>query len=155
MLTFEQMATRFVIALALGALIGLERELIGKQAGIRTAMMVAGGSALFTIISLEMPAVFGLDPQNIPVLSDRVISNIVVGIGFLGAGIIIKTQEQHVRGLTTAAVIWVTAAIGTLVGIGLTGFAVFSTVVMAGLLYGLRKIRLYERIRPGEQNGSE
>lgn len=148
MLEFSQMVSRFLVALALGALMGVERELVGKEAGTRTAMLVSGGAALFTIISLEMPAVFGIDPGNLAVLSDRVISNIVVGIGFLGAGIIIKTGEGHVRGLTTAAVVWATAAVGTLAGLGLAKFALVSALTMSGLLYFLRRIRLYERLRP-------
>ena len=150
MLTFEQMTVRLLVALALGALVGLERELIGKDAGIRTAMLVSGGAALFTIISVIMPAVLNVNTEQFPVLSDRVISNIVVGIGFLGGGIIFKTSD-HVKGLTTAAVVWVTAAIGVLAGLGLARFAITSAVLITGLLYILRKLRLYEHIRPGSK----
>ncbi|OGY99447.1 MAG: hypothetical protein A2945_01155 [Candidatus Liptonbacteria bacterium RIFCSPLOWO2_01_FULL_52_25] len=150
MLTFEQMMVRLLVALALGALVGLERELIGKDAGIRTAMLVSGGAALFTIISVIMPAVLNVNTEQFPVLSDRVISNIVVGIGFLGGGIIFKTSD-HVKGLTTAAVVWVTAAIGVLAGLGLARFAITSAVLITGLLYILRKLRLYEHIRPGSK----
>src|SRR5258708_6807353 len=121
-LTYEQMLVRFLIALLLGAIIGWERESIGKDAGIRTAMLVAGGASLFTMISVLMPSVLGVDTTHFPILSDRVVSNIVVGIGFLGGGIILKSGE-HVKGLTTAAIVWTTAAIGTLVGLGLTQFS--------------------------------
>ncbi|MDO8515711.1 MAG: MgtC/SapB family protein [bacterium] len=152
MLTFSQMAARLLIALILGALMGLEREIVGKEAGIRTAMVVSGGAAIFTMISLVIPYIAGVDPTSgtpgaSVVQFDRVISNIVVGIGFLGAGIIIKTGE-HVRGLTTAALIWSAAAIGTLVGLNLIEFAIFASVVISGSLYFLRRIGIYERIRP-------
>lgn len=156
MLTFEQMLVRFLIALALGALIGLEREMVGKEAGIRTAMLVAGGASLFTIVSLTLPYLVALSPQNLPDVVARnsgflgVIANIVVGIGFLGAGIIIQTGE-HVRGLTTAAAIWLTAALGVLAGLGLVQFAVVATLVTASLLYFLRKVGMYERVRPKEK----
>jgi putative Mg2+ transporter-C (MgtC) family protein len=144
------MTVRLLVALVLGALIGLERELIGKDAGIRTAMLVSGGAALFTMISLIMPDILNVDTSQFPVLSDRVISNIVVGIGFLGGGIIFKTSD-HVKGLTTAAVVWVTAAIGTLAGLGLARFAFTAALLITGLLYILRKVRLYEHIRPGSK----
>lgn len=150
MLTYEHMVLRFVIALAVGALVGIEREAVGKDAGIRTSMLVAGGASLFTMISLMMPEVLGVDVSDLPVLSDRVVSNIVVGIGFLGGGIILKSGE-HVKGLTTAAVIWVTAALGTLVGLGVIKLAFTAAILIAGLLYLLRKVRLYEYIRPGHR----
>jgi putative Mg2+ transporter-C (MgtC) family protein len=156
MLTFEQMIARFLIALALGALIGLEREMVGKEAGIRTAMLVGGGAALFTMIALCLPYLVAVSPENLPEVIARnsgflpVIANIVVGIGFLGAGIIIQTGE-HVRGLTTAAVIWLTAALGVLAGLGLIKFALVATLITATLLYMLRKVGMYERVRPREK----
>jgi putative Mg2+ transporter-C (MgtC) family protein len=134
--------------MVLGALMGLERELVGKEAGIRTAMMVAGGAAIFTMISLMIPFMSQVPVEELKnTIPDRVISNIVVGIGFLGAGIIIKTGE-HVRGLTTAALIWTAAAIGTLVGLNLIKFAAVATVIMSGSLYILRKIGITEKVRP-------
>lgn len=127
---------------------GLERELVGKEAGIRTAMVVAGGAAIFTMISLMIPFMSQVPVEELKnTIPDRVISNIVVGIGFLGAGIIIKTGE-HVRGLTTAALIWTAAAIGTLVGLNLIKFAAVATVIMSGSLYILRKIGITEKVRP-------
>ena len=148
MLTFSQLLLRLVIAMVLGALMGLERELVGKEAGIRTAMMVAGGAAIFTMISLMIPFMSQVPVEELKnTIPDRVISNIVVGIGFLGAGIIIKTGE-HVRGLTTAALIWTAAAIGTLVGLNLIKFAAVATVIMSGSLYILRKIGITEKVRP-------
>jgi putative Mg2+ transporter-C (MgtC) family protein len=142
--TGEQMLVRFSIALFLGAIIGWEREAAGKDAGIRTAMLVAGGASLYTMISLIMPSILGVDAKSF--LSDRVAANIVVGVGFLGGGIIIKSGE-HVRGLTTAAVVWMVAAIGMLVGFGLVRFAALVAIPTTGLLYVMRKLKLEERIR--------
>ena len=156
MLTFDQMLVRFLVALALGALIGLEREMVGKEAGIRTAMLVAGGASLFTIIALSLPYLIAISPANLSDVIARnsgflgVIANIVVGIGFLGAGIIIQTVE-HVRGLTTAVVMWFTAGLGVLAGLGLVQFAVSATLITTTLLYMLRKVGMYERVRPRER----
>lgn len=148
MLTFSQLLTRLLVGMALGAMMGLEREMVGKEAGIRTAMLVAGGATVFTMISIMMPYMSQLPVEELKnTLPDRVLSNIVVGIGFLGAGIIIKTGE-HVRGLTTAAVIWATAAVGTLVGLGLIKFAFVTALLMSGSLYILRRVGIYEKIRP-------
>jgi len=143
MFTFEEMLLRLIAAVALGSLIGLERELVGKRAGIRTNIMVAAGAAIFAMISLAVPFIAGVSEEAIrSTLPDRVLANIVVGIGFLGAGIIVK-EGLHVRGLTTAATVWFVAAIGTLVGIGLIKFATVAALGLTGLLYVLRKIDLY------------
>lgn len=130
---------------------GLERELSGKEAGIRTEMLVSGGSALFTLVALSIPYVLLPTPElaqammisNAGFLS--IIGNIVVGIGFLGAGIIIKTTE-HVHGLTTAAFVWTTAAIGILCGLGLIEVAATATVLLAGVLYLMRRLNVSERV---------
>lgn len=146
MLDFSQMLTRLVVALILGALIGLEREIVGKEAGVRTGMLVAAGAAIFTMIGLLLPSIIAPSPNQIADITAHsgalgVIANIVVGVGFLGAGIIIKTHE-HVKGLTTAAVVWTTAAIGTAVGLGLTQFAAATTIIIAVLLYVLRALSI-------------
>lgn len=155
MLTFSQMLVRLLVALALGAIMGLEREIVGKEAGIRTTMLVAGGAAIFTMISIAMPYLSQLPVANLQnTLPDRVISNIVVGIGFLGAGIIIKTGE-HVRGLTTAALVWTAAAIGTLVGLDMFAFAGASAILISGLLYVTRWSGISEKIRPDRRSGSD
>lgn len=149
MLDFQQMLIRLLIAVALGSVIGLERELVGKEAGIRTSMLVSAGAAVFSIIGLQLPYIIA--QGNVADILARnsgfltVIANIVIGVGFLGAGIILKT-ERRVHGLTTAAVIWVAAAIGVLAGIGLIKFAVVSTLILSGLLYFLRKISLEEKV---------
>ena len=151
MLTFSQMLIRLIIALALGFFIGMERETVGKDAGIRTSMLITAGASIFAMISVVIPYLAGYaDPAmrgTSIVQFDRILSNIVVGVGFLGAGIIIKTGE-HVRGLTTAALIWTAAAIGTLVGIGLISFAVASAVLVSGMLYLTRKLGISERFNP-------
>lgn len=156
MLTFLQMATRLLIALVLGGMMGLEREILGKEAGVRTAMLVSSGSAIFAMISLVIPYVANpaASPASWNSIPDRVLANIVVGIGFLGAGIIFKTGER-VKGLTTAAVIWAVAAVGALVGLGLIKFAVFAGVTLSGLLLITRKIGLYEWLRPDKRDLSD
>lgn len=152
MIEFSQMLINFTTALALGALMGLEREFAGKEAGIRTSLMVAGGAALFAIIGLNLPYIVATSDENLSEVIARnsgflsVIANIVVGVGFLGAGIIIKTEER-VRGLTTAAVIWTTAAIGTLAGVGLLQLAAASALILTFLLYLLRKSGITEKIK--------
>jgi putative Mg2+ transporter-C (MgtC) family protein len=147
MLTLSQMVLRLLIAMALGALMGLEREIVGKEAGIRTSMLVAGGATIFSMISIAMPYLAQLPVADLKnTLPDRVVSNIVVGIGFLGAGLIIKTGD-HVRGLTTAALVWSVAAVGTLVGLGLTDFAIISAILVSGLLYFTRIIGISEKLQ--------
>lgn len=150
MLTLEQMIIRLVVAMVLGLIIGIEREMIGKEAGIRTCMMVAAGAAIFAMISITLPYIVALSPENLPDVIARnsgflaVVANIVVGIGFLGAGIIIKTEER-VRGVTTAALIWVVASIGALIGLGLTYFGIIAAVLIAITLYLLRNVNIGEK----------
>jgi putative Mg2+ transporter-C (MgtC) family protein len=151
MLTLEEMLLRLGIALILGFIIGFERELIGKEAGVRTCMMVSSGASIFAMIALSLPYIVSVSFDNIADVVARnsgflaVIANIVVGVGFLGAGIIIKTEER-VRGITTAALIWVVAAIGTLVGIGLLKFAAISAVLISTLLYLLRNLNISQKV---------
>ena len=119
-------ATRIVVRLGLaallGGLLGLEREHKGKAAGVRTHMLVAMGSALFVLI----PQQAGIAPADL----SRVIQGLVAGIGFLCAGTILKSDDQdRVRGLTTAAGLWMTAAIGMAAGMGREVTAIISTVL--------------------------
>lgn len=145
------MLIRLAAAIVLGAIIGIERESIRKEAGLKTSIMVSSGAAIFTIIGLVLPFIVS-SPENLDEVIARnsgflsVIANIVVGIGFLGAGIILKT-ERRVHGLTTAAVIWVAAAVGVLSGLGLFAFAGASTVILFGLIYFLRKSDIEDRIQ--------
>jgi putative Mg2+ transporter-C (MgtC) family protein len=152
MLSFEQMFIRFAIALVLGAVLGLERELVGKEsAGVRTTMLVTSGAALFTLAGLAIPYIVSAGTNNLADVVARnsgylgMIANIVVGIGFLGSGIIFK-EGAHPHGVTTAALVWTAAAIGILVGVGLIEFAVSATVLLAVLLYLLRKLNLSESL---------
>lgn len=143
MLTLSQMLGRLIISLVLGSIMGLEREIIHKDAGIKTSMLVAGGSCLFTIIALVLPFVSaGSDTGAQAVVLNsgalfNIIANIIVGIGFIGGGIIIKAGG-HVQGLTTAALIWSTAAIGILVGLGLWHIAALAAITIALSIYLLR-----------------
>jgi len=150
MIDFWQMFLRFLIALALGALIGLEREKIGKEAGIRTLMIISAGATLFTLAGLSLPYIIsGGNTSEILARNSgfiAIIANIVVGIGFLGGGIIIK-NEEHIRGMTTAAIIWFTAAIGILIGIGLIKLAIFSSLAITAILYLTRKLGVIEKIK--------
>ena len=120
---------RLTVAVLLGGLLGWERGHIGKAAGVRTYALVSLGSALFTLIS-----VYGF-PQAIQGSVDpsRIASQIVIGIGFLGAGSIFRHQS-HIEGLTTAAGLWVVSAIGMAVGIGWVIPAITATVVVFILL---------------------
>jgi putative Mg2+ transporter-C (MgtC) family protein len=113
---------RLTVAAVLGGLLGYERQRQGKSAGVRTHMMVAIGAALFVLI----PQQAGASIADI----SRVLQGLTAGIGFLGAGaIIMGTRQTEARGLTTAAGIWVTAAIGVAAGLGRESTAVLSTVV--------------------------
>lgn len=119
---FVRTVIRLVGALLLAAIVGWQRERTGHAAGLRTHLLVALGSALFTLISLESRATTGE--------ATRVIQGIAAGIGFLGGGVIIKVEKEGIKGLTTAAGIWATAAIGVAAGLGHLGIA-FIAVLLA------------------------
>lgn len=104
---------RILLSVALGAVVGLEREITSKPAGIRTYVLVCMGSCLFTISSFYLIQEESLSSAD----ATRIAAGIVTGIGFIGAGSIIATKG-HVRGLTTAASLWVVSAIGLMVGLG-------------------------------------
>jgi putative Mg2+ transporter-C (MgtC) family protein len=117
-----RISVRLLIAALLGGLLGYEREQQGKSAGVRTHMLVAIGAALFVLI----PQQAGVSEGDM----SRVIQGVVAGVGFLGAGTIIKGgDEEHVRGLTTAAGIWLTAAIGVAAGLGRESSAILCTLL--------------------------
>ncbi len=120
------------LALALGALLGLERIIAGKEAGMRTFGLVSVGSCLFIIIGNLVAREWGGNASFDPL---RIASAIVTGIGFIGAGLIIFQHE--LKGLTTAAVLWVTSAIGVAVGFGYYVLATFVTFVTLFVLVGL------------------
>lgn len=126
------MVIRLLMATALGALIGVEREYHAKEAGVRTHLLVAVGSCLFMILSAYGFDSF-LDQDHVSFDPSRIAAQVVTGIGFLGAGTIIL-QKQVVRGLTTAAGVWVTAAIGLACGIGMYLIAAVTTVIVIASL---------------------
>jgi putative Mg2+ transporter-C (MgtC) family protein len=143
---------RLVLAGILGGAIGTEREIREREAGLRTHMLVAIGAALFTIVSAYGWSDFNFSQRSgITYDPTRIAAQIVTGIGFLGAGAIIR-HGLSVRGLTTAASLWVVAAIGIAAGAGYYSAAVVTTIVVLVSLWPLRIVahRFFERIRPGE-----
>ena len=133
-LDFE-MISRILIAALLGGIVGFERERSGKVAGLRTHSLVSLGAALLTLISIRTfesyPSVngqFGFDYH--------LVANIVVGIGFIGAGTILR-RENKIEGTTTAASLWVVAAVGIATGFGLYAEAIATTVIVYIILWGL------------------
>jgi putative Mg2+ transporter-C (MgtC) family protein len=143
---------RLVLAAVLGGAIGLERELREREAGLRTHLLVSVGAAVFTLVSAYGFADFryGIE-TGITLDPTRIAAQIVTGIGFLGAGAIIR-QGLSVRGLTTAATLWVVAAIGMASGAGYYSVAVIGTALVLFSLYPLRLLayRAVVRMRPEE-----
>ena len=124
-----RVTVRLLTAALLGAILGFEREHKGKAAGVRTHMLVALGAALFVLV----PQVGGSQSDAM----SRVVQGVIAGIGFLCAGTILKNNEGdegHVKGLTTAAGLWMTAAIGVTAGLGREATAVLSTLLALGIL---------------------
>lgn len=108
---FLRASARMLAAVVLGAVIGLQRELVGKPAGLRTHALVTLAAATFTIVPIEA----GMDLDGV----SRVIQGVATGIGFIGAGVILKRHdEREVIGLTTAATLWAATAIGVVIGLG-------------------------------------
>jgi putative Mg2+ transporter-C (MgtC) family protein len=123
-----RISLRLLLAAMLGGLLGYERERKGKSAGVKTHMLVAIGAAIFIMVPKET----GVSDIEL----GRIIQGVVAGIGFLGAGAIIKgNTEEHITGLTTAAGIWLTAAIGVTVGMGREGSAVLCTLFALSIFY--------------------
>jgi putative Mg2+ transporter-C (MgtC) family protein len=149
-LTWSQELLRVVVAAGLGGAVGLERELREREAGFRTHLLVSVGSALFTLVSAYGFHEFLVGGGNI-VRADptRIAAQIVTGVGFLGAGAIIR-QGFSVRGLTTAATLWVVAAIGMASGAGYYSAAVITTALVLFSLWPLRIIthQVMHRVRP-------
>ncbi len=144
----DTLVFKLSLAVVLGGIIGIERELRSKSAGFRTMILICLGAALFTILSQYIGA-----PNN----TDRIASNIVVGIGFLGAGVIFR-GERGVSGITTAATIWLTAAMGmgvgcgyyqaSLLGCGLVLVVLFLFSFMDDALDKLNQVREYKIVYP-------
>ena len=146
----DEALLRLALAALLGGAVGVERELREREAGLRTHLLVALGSALFTIVSAYGFDAFLRSGASV-VRADptRIAAQIVTGIGFLGAGAIIR-QGLSIRGLTTAATLWVVAAIGLAVGAGYYSGALITTAVVLFSLWPLRiaAYRVLRRFRP-------
>ncbi|MDB5772680.1 MAG: putative Mg2+ transporter-C (MgtC) family protein [Burkholderiales bacterium] len=129
-----RVCVRLLVAITLGGLLGYERETKGVAAGLRTHMLVALGAALFVLVPIQA----GMTAPDM----SRVIQGVVSGIGFLGAGAIIKlSQDREIRGVTTAASIWLTAAIGIAAGMGMELTAILSTLLALFILATLHRGR--------------
>jgi putative Mg2+ transporter-C (MgtC) family protein len=140
-----EISIRLLIAAAAGMAIGIEREMREQAAGLRTHILVAVGSCPFTVVSVYGFAAFA-GPQSASADPSRVAAQIVTGIGFLGAGAIIR-QGPNIRGLTTAASLWIMAAIGMAVGVGMyLATAVAVAITLVGL-WALRPFRRWLRSR--------
>lgn len=126
-----ELVVRLILGFVLSGIVGLEREVSLKPAGLRTHVLVGLGSTLLTVLSID--AFPGSDPS-------RVAASIIVGIGFLGAGTILKTEEK-VIGLTTAATLWIVASIGVATGTGFYLLAIVSTI----LAFLVLKLDMFER----------
>jgi putative Mg2+ transporter-C (MgtC) family protein len=129
-----EMILRFLLAFALGAGIGFQRERAGKTAGVRTHILVSSGAALFTLVSI-----YGFSGTAVDI--SRVAAAVVVGVGFIGGGVIFRGERgEEVAGLTTAATIWMSAAIGLAAGAGMYLISAIATAVTLGILL-LPKVR--------------
>ena len=133
-----RVTVRLVVAVILGGLLGFEREREGKSAGLRTHMLVALGSALFTVTSLEA----GMSISDL----SRVFQGIAAGIGFIGAGTILKRKdEDQIKGLTTAAGLWLTGAVGVAAGAGLLWIPVvgvaLALIILSALVWVARRVK--------------
>ena len=135
-------AARLLLAALLGALVGLEREIHDHPAGMRTHLLVSLGSAAFTVLSIAAFPAPGADPA-------RIAAQIVSGIGFLGAGAILK-EGATIRGLTTAASLWAVSAVGMAAGAGAWAIAITITVIAIVSLWPLRLVT--ERLVGGDQH---
>ncbi|MBU1124748.1 MAG: MgtC/SapB family protein [Candidatus Omnitrophica bacterium] len=137
-MTDKQIIIRLLLSAILSGLIGLEREMHRRFAGLRTHILLCLGSCLIMLTSLY---VFDIYSARVPLDPTRIAAGVITGIGFLGAGTIIR-EEERVRGLTTAASLWVVAGIGLSVGCGFYNAAIYATVLT---LVSLLFLRPFER----------
>lgn len=155
MLTHIDTITRLLFTTLLAGTIGLEREYYEKPAGLRTNIMVGIGSALITIASIKAAETYtGIYPVD----PTRIAAQIVTGIGFIGAGVILRPNDSRgtVTGLTTAATLWVVCGLGISVGLGLFLEATITTVLVLFTFLVLSKVvKKVRHIRPRHQPGDE
>jgi putative Mg2+ transporter-C (MgtC) family protein len=137
-----QLILRLVVAAGLGYLIGLERRFSGHTAGERTFALTSLGAALFTVVSV----------RAFSTVDTRVAAGVVTGLGFLGAGMILKGQEKEVRGLTTAASIWTVGAIGLTIGAGAYGLGLTAAVLTFLLLVSERVLKIDRRLEERQKH---
>ena len=135
MIDYIEVMLRLVLATIAGGLIGLEREVVHKPAGVRTHMLVSLGSALFILMIIE----------SVPEGIDKIVAGIATGVGFLGAGTILKTKNE-VHGLTTAASIWTVSAVGLSIGLGYYLMSLIAVGLVLIVLH-LMKLEFFERLR--------
>ena len=135
----SDLIVQVIVLLFCAGIIGLERQLSKKPAGIRTSILIALGSMIFVKYGfLAVEGVAGTDPT-------RVMGQVVTGIGFLGAGTIMN-RDGLVAGLTTASSIWVEAAIGAIIALGYYGYAIFYSILALGILQGLSRVEVWLRL---------
>jgi putative Mg2+ transporter-C (MgtC) family protein len=143
-LGIKEMALRLTVAVIVGGLLGLNRELHGKPAGFSTNALVALGAAIVATLALQVQGDLVVPDEN---SLGRIVQGTLAGIGFLGAGVIMRDTPGHVSGLTTAATIWICAAIGLLCGLGYWNLVAVATIlVLAVLVLGHSLERISERI---------
>ncbi|HEV8176890.1 MAG TPA: MgtC/SapB family protein [Gemmatimonadales bacterium] len=132
---------RLGTAILCGGIIGLERQLRGKAAGIRTSILICMGTALFVALGASFEGA-RVDPT-------RVLAQVVTGIGFLGGGVILS-RDGSILGVTSAAIIWVLAALGSMIGLGHLGAAIILTLITVALLLGVELLEsVFRRLRQG------
>ena len=146
-ITTVDIIIRLSLATVVSALIGIEREWHKKPAGIRTNVMVGLGACLITMASVQVPGIWGVE-TNSPVDPGRIAAQIVSGIGFIGAGAILRSKRGAVVGLTTAATLWVVAGLGIAIGFGFfieaiatTAMVLFTFIVLGRVVNQIRKAR--------------
>lgn len=128
-----RLAVRLILAALVGGMIGLQRERVGKAAGLRTHMLVSVGAAIFVLV----PQQAGMDLEGL----SKVIGGVITGMGFIGAGAILKhTDEKDIQGLTTAAGLWLTAALGVAAGMGREITALMGAVLALLILSALHRL---------------
>jgi putative Mg2+ transporter-C (MgtC) family protein len=151
--TLQDVFVRVGLALLVGAVLGINRELRGKPAGVKTHALVTLGASVLTVASISFATMAGeLDGTVI----SRVAQGIITGIGFLGAGVILRQSDMTIHGLTTAATIWLAACLGIVCGAGLTVVALTALgAALVVLLVGDPLERLVNRIGGGKQNQQE
>ncbi len=148
MITDLEMMVRLVFAVVLSGAIGLEREMARHEAGLRTHILVCLGSTLIMLTSLH---VFDIYKTQVPLDPTRIAAGVVTGIGFLGAGAIMRAPEG-IRGLTTASTLWVVSALGLAIGCGFIKTSVFTTFLVLSVLLLLRKFE-HQLFKKGGPHG--